>query len=245
MNRNELNRILEKHRKWLLNEDGGECANLHCANLSCADLRCANLSDANLSCADLSCADLRGANLSGANLCGANLCGANLRDANLRCANLHCANLCCANLCCADLRGANLYCANLCDANLHCANLCGARDFYLPLSCPDTGSFVGWKKAVSASKQEYVIVKLEIAEDAKRSSATGRKCRCDKAKVVEIQDMDGNVLDGETAVSSRDRTFKYIPGAAVTSNFDDDRWNECSTGIHFFTNREEAVNYCL
>ena len=27
-------------------------------------------------------------------------------------------------------------------------------------------------------------------------------------------------------------------------DFDDDRWNECSTGIHFFITRDEAVMYC-
>ncbi|MNW38919.1 Serine/threonine-protein kinase B [compost metagenome] len=82
-NADELKEILAKHRKWWLNEEGGERANLRDANLSDANLRGANLSDANLSDANLYGANLRGANLSGANLRGANLSGANLRGANL------------------------------------------------------------------------------------------------------------------------------------------------------------------
>ena len=64
----ELNEIVEAHKKWRYNEDGGSRANLRGA-------------------------DLRGADLCGADLCGADLCGADLRDANLRDANLRGANL--------------------------------------------------------------------------------------------------------------------------------------------------------
>ena len=70
MNKKELNRILENHKNWLLDEEGGERANLRYANLRYADL-----SNADLSGADLSNADLSGANLSGANLRYANLSG--------------------------------------------------------------------------------------------------------------------------------------------------------------------------
>ena len=78
MTQEELNVILEKYKKWLKNEEGGECADLHGVNLSNADLSCANLScailsNANLSNADLSCADLRYANLRYANLRSADL----------------------------------------------------------------------------------------------------------------------------------------------------------------------------
>ena len=64
----ELQEILEKHQKWLNDEEGGERANLRYANLSRADLSCADLSCADLSCADLSGANLRYANLSRADL---------------------------------------------------------------------------------------------------------------------------------------------------------------------------------
>ena len=127
----------------------------------------------------------------------------------------------------ADLTRADLTGANLTRANL-----------LVPMSCPDAGAFIGWKKARGQ------IVKLEITEDAKRSSATGRKCRCSKARVLEIQNMDGSKADVCSVSSSRDRNFVYTVGEVVEApDFDKNRWNECAAGIHFFINRQEAVNY--
>jgi hypothetical protein len=73
MEQSKLAEILEKHRKWLSEEAGGEKANLSVADLSGANLSVANLSGANLSGANLSVANLSVANLSGADLRGANL----------------------------------------------------------------------------------------------------------------------------------------------------------------------------
>ena len=58
MNREELNDILEKHKKWLDGEEDGERANLRGANLRGADMSYANLSYANLNDADLNDVDL-------------------------------------------------------------------------------------------------------------------------------------------------------------------------------------------
>jgi len=58
-----LQEVLQKHKKWLNGEEGGERANL----------RGADLQEANLRGADLREADLRGANLRGADLQEANL----------------------------------------------------------------------------------------------------------------------------------------------------------------------------
>lgn len=68
MTQAELSMVLNRHKKWLNNEEGGEKA-----DLSGADLSRANLIGADLSRANLSRANLRGADLSGANLCGADL----------------------------------------------------------------------------------------------------------------------------------------------------------------------------
>ena len=217
------------------------CANLCGANLSDADLRgadlrCANLSDANLCSANLSDADLRCANLSDADLSDANLRCANLSGADLRCADLRCANLCSANLSDADLSDADLRCANLSGADLRCADLRCAKGCYL--SCPTEDSFIGWKKASGH------IVKLRIPEDARRSSATGHKCRCDKAYVMEIQNMDGTRATEDTVRSDHDQNFVYTVGATVeVPDFDDNRWSECAPGIHFFIDRRAAVEY--
>ncbi|KDS39240.1 pentapeptide repeat-containing protein [Parabacteroides distasonis] len=186
--------------------------------------------------ANLCGADLRGANLRGADLRGADLCGANLRGANLRGADLRGANLCGANLCGANLRGADLRGADLCEANLCGADLREGTAFLLS-QCPD-GAFIGYKKASSH------IVKLLVPEDAKRSSATTLKCRCSKAKVLEIQNLDGSKSDLKAVPSDRDENFIYVVGKEKeVEGFDEDRWNECSTGIHFFISREMAVKY--
>ena len=206
------------------------------ANLCDADLRGANLCGANLCGADLYGADLRDANLRDANLCDADLCDANLCGANLCGADLRCADLCGANLYGADLRGADLRGANLYGANLCGANLRDAKGCYL--SCPTEGSFIGWKKASGH------IVKLRIPEDARRSSATGHKCRCDKAYVMEIQNMDGTKATEDTVRSDHDKNFVYTVGATVeVPDFDDNMWSECAPGIHFFIDRRAAVEY--
>ena len=179
------------------------------------------------------------ADLYEANLRGINLCGADLRGANLYGANLCRANLCRANLYEANLREANLHRADLYEANLYAADLRGATNVpFIPLACPDTGAFVGWKKASGR------IVCLEIPADAKRLSATGRKCRCNKAKVLSITELNGEPCDLDAVNSNHDSAFVYKVGEIVSvENFDENRWNECSTGIHFFINRQEAVEY--
>ena len=106
------------------------------------------------------------------------------------------------------------------------------------MACPTDGSFIGWKTASG------YIVKLQIPEDARRSSAGGEKCRCDKAFVVEIQNFDGTNADIETVCSDYDENFVYAVGATVeVDNFDNNRWNECAPGIHFFIDRRAAVEY--
>lgn len=154
-----------------------------------------------------------------------------LRDADLRGADLYGADLRGANLYGADLRGADLR-----DADLRGANLRDARGGYL--ACPSEGSFIAWKKASG------YIVKLQIMEDSRRSSAGGYKCRCDKAFVMEIQSIDGAKADIQNVCSSRDVNFVYTAGATVeVPDFDDDRWNECAPGIHFFIDRRAAVEH--
>jgi uncharacterized protein YjbI with pentapeptide repeats len=187
--------------------------------------------------ADLRYSNLRSADLSGANLSGADLSGANLRRANLRRANLTYSDLSGADLIGADLSGADLRRANLSGADLRRANFNESTAFLLS-QCPSEGSFIAWKKA------RGMIVKLEVCEDAKRSSATTLKCRCSKAKVLEIQELDGSKSDLTEIQSNKDNSFVYKVGEVVSvEDFDDNRFNECSSGIHFFIAREMAVKY--
>ena len=156
----DIQDVLAKHKKWCLNEHGGERAHLQGADLQRAHLQ-----------------------------------GADLRDADLRG---------------ADLRGAAYYFSQ----------------------CPESGSFTAWKKC-----RDNIIVKLLIPSSAKRSSATSRKCRANKAKVVKIYGAD-------IAYSQYDATFSYKEGKTVkVADFCEDRWKECTEGVHFFITREEAEQY--
>lgn len=208
--------ILEKHKAWLRGKAGGKRA-------------------------DLRGVDLRGVDLHRADLYGADLRGANLYGANLREANLYKTNLYGADLRITDLSGANLN-----RTNLYGADLCGAKhipQYICPLVCPSEGSFTGFKKANIYPINMEVIVKLRITETAKRSSATTRKCRCSEAEVISVESVNGKGTF-QCARSKYNHDFIYKVGEVVKAeDFDEDRWNECSTGIHFFITREEAVNY--
>ena len=106
------------------------------------------------------------------------------------------------------------------------------------MACPEKGSFIAFKKA------GFYIIELFIPSNAKRCSATSRKCRCSKAKVISITTPSGDKTNITEVHSNYDPNFIYKLGEYVeVKNFDDNRWNECSTGIHFFITRQEAVNY--
>ena len=180
MDANKLKEILDKHLKWLRNEEGGSRANLS------------------------------GADLSGANLFEADLSRANLFEADLSWANLSRAKI-----------------------ELDLLNK------FFPIACPESGSFVGWKKC-----RDNTVVKLEILADAKRSSAYSRKCRCSAAKVLAIENADGTPYAENKIDSQHDGGFWYTVGEIVkVDDFDDDRRNECAPGIHFFITRQEAVDW--
>ena len=248
MDTNELRKVLDEHMKSLRGI-GGELADLYRVDLShrslCnTDLSKAHLSEANLSGANLSGANLSGANLYGANLYGANLYGADLSKAKLFKANLSRANLSKANLSCAvlseasllraTLSKANLYGATLSEANLYGAVLCGAKDIATLVSArlfvpPPTGAFEAWKKCAC-----NVLVKLSIPAEARRSSATTRKCRAEFVDVLEV-------IGGRVAYSMWDTTVRYCPGQRVHCHkWEEDRWVECGGGIHFYMSRTEA-----
>ena len=225
---------------------------LVCADLTFANLSGADLTGADLTGADLSGANLRGANFRRAELIGADLFNANIRDADLRNANLSEARLRCADLTGADLSGADIRWANLRWANLKGANLSGAyiinasisdadlmdanligANLYntdlsdvknmpdLPMACPSEGSFIAWKKV-----NGQFLIKLEIPEDAKRSSATSKKCRCNKAKVLEIIDFKtGENVDKVVNIAYISCTYT-VGGMVYPDWFDNNRWNE-------------------
>ena len=112
-------------------------------------------------------------------------------------------------------------------------------DAFIPMACPREGAFIGYKKCRGGR-----IVQLEVPEGAKRSSAYGRKCRCSRAKVLNVWTAGGG--EAEYAISVHDSGFVYWKGKTVeVSDFDDNRFNECSSGIHLFMTRKEAEDYIL
>lgn len=232
---NKLDDILKLHLKWLNNEEGGECADLSGANLMNLNLAGVNLSKARLQSANLSGTTMNRANLDGAYLATANLSGANLFQASLVGANLIFANLEAANLRSANLRGADIDSANLRGAGLQDAKYVPELAIAQTSILPD-GDIVGWKKLRGGR-----ICKLRIPAEAKRSNATGRKCRAEYAEVLEIS-AGGRQMSRGTSLHRPN--FEYRVGEIVRpDSFSDDRWVECGPGIHFFITRAEAESY--
>lgn len=208
-----LEEILEKHLHWL---------NMDCENWVSMY---ANLRDTDLSRAYLCGADLRGANLSGAYLCGADLTYASLTCANLSGADLTYANLSGADLSDADLSDTYLYGANLIGANLSFNDRLRKG---VKLSEP----IIGWKKCKNG-----VLVKLEIPRGAIVFSINNKKCRTDKAKVLEI-------IGADRAYSTYNEYFSYNVGDVIEIfDFNCEYNVECAKGIHFFRTRQEAEVY--
>ena len=210
-----------------------------------ANLSYANLSYANLRSADISYADLSYADLSSANLHSANLRSADLRSADLRYADLGFTDLNFADLNSADLRSVNLRYADLHYANLNYAkntetSILNENTSFFALQCPEEGEFTAWKKCINNT-----IVKLLITKDAKRSSATTRKCRASKAKVIAIYTQGKELKETVSTYSTYDKDFIYTIGEIVEPKnwYEDDRWTECGGWIHFFITRKEAEQY--
>ena len=172
-----------------------------------------------LSFADLSFADLSFANLSNAKLNYATFVHSYLNKVNFNGANL---------------KGANFTYSVLTDVTFD--NAVGIND-----QCPKEGSFIGWKKCKTITNHPY-IVKLEIPADAKRCSSTTNKCRCSYAKVLEIQNIDGSIIDIKEVFSYFNEFFTYkINEYVYPDSFNEEFWDECSYGIHFFMDRNDAI----
>lgn len=240
---NELDEIIDEHQSWTRGLRGRR-ANLSDCDISGLYMNYANLADGIFINADMSSVDLTGTNLS-----HAEMSGAILRRADLTFTNLSSTNLSRADLSEAILHGTffyrsvlsfckfkdNIGLQNAFFKNVDLSKIC-SNDFSLPMACPDTGAFIGWKKCRDKCG-DPVIVKLLIPEDAKRSSATGRKCRCNKAIVLDIEGAD-------VAYSRYDISFVYKIGETIqVDNFEGNRFIECAPGIHFFINKQETIEY--
>ena len=212
-------------------------ANFRYADFSSANFRYANFSYANFSYADFYSANFSYANFRYSNFSSTDFSSADFSYANFRYANFHSANFRYADFSSANFRYANFSSANFYSANFSYADLTyiiNEVTFGLTINCPEEGSFIGYKKA------QGKIVKLLILEDSKRSSATSYKCRASKVKVLEID--NGNLLEVKTDWHNSNLIYK-VGETIEIKDFDNNRWNECSIGIHFFMSRKMAENY--
>ena len=186
----------------------------------------------------------------------------NFNDTSIECSDLTDASFIECEFKQSSLNSSKLYCADfsqctLEDTSLHDANCTNAAfrecnfnamkynecTCNFALNCPEKGSFTAFKKAY-LNDGTPAIVELRVPSDALRSSATTRKCRVSKAKVVSITSLDGKTAYKQNAYSMFSRRFVYKIGEEVkVDNFDKNRWIECSTGIHCFITRNEAVQY--
>lgn len=250
----EVKAIIAQHRVWRESSAAEGC---------CADFSTLTLRDMDLSRVQLNDVTFIGTRFYNVNFNNSILCYANMREATFENCNFENANMCGIQLSGtilnnvsfdrADLSIASFYCADILSANFKDARIEGtifqsahvvsAENLYIPMACPSNGGFIGWKKALNDNDMA-VIVKLLIPPDAKRSSGCTRKCRASKAEVIAIETLSGTNINQEKAHSWYNEDFEYKVGETLEiEDFDDNRYHQCAPGIHFFIDRQDAVDY--
>ena len=193
---------------------------------------------------DLSYVDFYKQDVSGVDFHGANLFSANFREATAMTCNFRETTLNNSNFDKAVANESDFYGASLRMANK--STLCGAafgdtRNMpYIPTWLP-VESFIGWVKVIG--ENENYIVKIKILNDSQRTRGVGDICRCDKALVLEIQDLEGTKLDIEE-IEYHDRWGTLVFRVWEVTECEDwypGRWNDCKAGITFFIDRQSAV----
>lgn len=176
--------------------------------------------------------NFRGGSVENALFDGCPLHGADFQNANMRTASFRYCDMRRCNIKGADLFGAVLEFARLDEMQSD------ESTKWFRLYCPEKGAFLGYKKCVNNR-----LVQLLIPADAKRTSATRPSCRCSRAKVLTIKSFNFKE-NYEEAWSLVDENFVYRRGEWVeVENFNEDRWMDSTTGIHFWLTREEAKAY--
>ena len=123
---------------------------------------------------------------------------------------------------------------------------------------------IGYKKTASFRKdgsiRYYYIVTLEIGANTRAQSVFGRKCRAASARVIATERLtyDGALhrpILKKSRVTSQS-TFgryhvlqttggtTYKVGEIVKPDKYDPCLLECSSGIHFFLEKKQAIEYC-
>ena len=96
------------------------------------------------------------------------------------------------------------------------------------------------------NRANHCIITLEIAHNTRVYQSVYSKCRAASAKVIKIEDLLDNSLDkAYSFYGYGNDPFVYKVGKIVkpaNGKFDTSPI-ECGRGIHFFIEREKAINY--
>lgn len=227
----------EKFRERLRERKNGERMEFRQLEIWDMDLSGEDLSNMDFTLSSFQNTVLDGVDFEGSTVENALFDGCSMRKANFRNAKMVTASF---RYC--DMRECNIEGANLYGAVLEFAKLDGIVSDegtqWFRLHCPEKGAFLAYKKCVNDR-----MVQLLVPADAKRTSATLPSCRCNKAKVLTIKSFDFKENFDE-AWSLVDENFVYRRGEWVeVKNFNEDRWQDSTTGIHFWLTRAEAEAY--
>ena len=235
ISKQELQTIQQKFRFDRL--PSTDLVSLQSTRIENEDLNHLDLSHIDFSWSEFYYTDLRHCRFDGSNLSHTKFVDCDLSFASFVNSNLHGADLRGCNLSNTNCDGTNFYGAILWQTKLDDLIHTQRTKFFRQF-CPEQGYFFGYKKCFNNH-----LVTLLIPKDARRCSSTTNACRCDKAKVVAITDLDGSGFYTE-ASSFVDESFIYRLGEMIyADSYHEDRWLDSSHGIHFWMSVEEAIGY--
>lgn len=233
MTKKELKSLLDDFR----NKEGEEYL-----GLTYISMRTKKLEGMDFSRVDFSNSDFKDVNFKSCKFDNAKLQYTKFENCDLSGSSFAYADLFAADLRTCDLSGSNFdgadfFAALLWEAKLDNLLVTDRTKFFRNY-CPEEGYIFGYKKCFNER-----MVQLLIPKDAKRCSSTTNACRCDKARVVAITDVNKKESYKE-AMSFVDPNFIYRLGEMVyADSYNEDRWHDSSHGIHFWMTFEEALNY--
>lgn len=179
-----------------------------------------------------------------AELCDGDFRGADLSSCDFRWTDIDYVCFDNANLSNVDMRWTkNSYWASFQEANMEDIELDGspvndesvegAKNLFIPMVCPEEGSFIAWKKC-----RDGKVAKIQILENALRTGGTRYTCRASEVLILEIYDGEETC---DEAVNISDDKVIYHKGDYIKDEEEfDSSINHNGTGIHFYITRAEA-----
>lgn len=236
-----MKKMTKKELKSLLDDFGNKEGEEY-LDLTYISMRAKKLEGMDFSRVDFSNSDFKDVNFKSCKFDNAKLQYTKFENCDLSGSSFAYADLFAADLRTCDLSGSNFdgadfFAALLWEAKLDNLFVTDRTKFFRNY-CPEEGYIFGYKKCFNER-----MVQLLIPKDAKRCSSTTNACRCDKARVVAITDVNKKESYKE-AMSFVDPNFIYRLGEMVyADSYNEDRWHDSSHGIHFWMTFEEALGY--